>query len=227
MSKKQTAFSAKVSTPQTDDDQPVSMDDFCRYLMQPNAYFFIPCREIWPGSSVNARLPRVPVLTKSGQPKRDKNGKPITIPATKWIDENRRVEQTTWHPGLPMFITDRLAVAGGWVEKRGTIASISIARRVSCWATAAKPSRGSTTCARSIRTTPITSFAGWPTTGSIPATRSITRLVLGGAQGIGKDTLLAAGQARRRTRGIFTTSRPTHLFGPVQRLRQIGHSAGQ
>ena len=71
-------------------------------------------------TSVNARLPPVPVLTKSGQPKRDKNGKPIYISASKWIDHNRRVEQTTWHPGLPMFITDRLAVAGGWVEKRGT-----------------------------------------------------------------------------------------------------------
>jgi hypothetical protein len=121
MPKKQTAFSTKVLTPHTDDDQPVSMEDFCRYLIQPNAYFFIPCRELWPASSVNARLPRIPLLTKSGQPKRDKNGKAIRIPATKWIDDNRRVEQTTWHPGLPMFITDRLAVAGGWVEKRGTI----------------------------------------------------------------------------------------------------------
>jgi hypothetical protein len=117
--KKRSAFRVKVSAPQTDDNQPVSVEDFCRYLVQPNAYFFVPCRELWPGTSVNARLPRVPVLTKSGQPKRDKHGKPISIPATQWIDENRRVEQTTWHPGLPMFISDRLAVAGGWIEKRG------------------------------------------------------------------------------------------------------------
>jgi hypothetical protein len=121
MAKNQTAFRVKVATPQSDDNRPVSIEDFCRYLIQPNAYFFIPCRELWPGSSVNARLPRIPLLTKSGQPKRDKNGKPISIPATQWIDENRRVEQTTWHPGLPMFIADRLAVAGGWIEKRGAI----------------------------------------------------------------------------------------------------------
>jgi hypothetical protein len=121
MAKKKTAFRVKISTPQTDDNALVSVEDFCRYLIQPNAYFFIPCRELWPGSSVNARLSRIPVLMKSGQPKRDKNGKPISIAPTKWIDENRRVEQTTWHPGLPMFITDRLAVAGGWIEKRGAI----------------------------------------------------------------------------------------------------------
>jgi hypothetical protein len=118
--KKDPAFSVRISVPETDDDRPVSMEDFCRYLIQPNAYFFIPCRELWPGTSVNARLPPVPVLTKSGQPKRDTNGKPIYMSASKWIDNNRRVEQATWHPGLPMFITDRLAVAGGWVEKRGT-----------------------------------------------------------------------------------------------------------
>lgn len=106
------AFSAKISTP-VNHDQPVSKEDFCRYLVQPNAYIFIPCREIWPGSSVNARLPRIPVLTKSGQPKCDKDGKPLYMAASKWIDDNCCVEQITWHPGLPMFINDRLAVAGG------------------------------------------------------------------------------------------------------------------
>jgi hypothetical protein len=113
-------INAKVSTPQTDDDRPVTHEDFCRYLKQQNSYFFIPCREIWPGSSVNAGLPQIPVLDKAGQPKKDKNGKPVSISATQWIDDHKCVEQTTWHPGLPMFITDRLAVAGGWVKKRGT-----------------------------------------------------------------------------------------------------------
>jgi hypothetical protein len=120
MGQSNTTFQAKVSTPPTDNDQLVSKEDFCRYLKQQSAYFFVPCREIWPASSVNARLPRIPVLNKKGQPKRAKNGKTITLPATCWIDENRCVEQATWHPGLPLYINDRLAVAGGWVHKRGT-----------------------------------------------------------------------------------------------------------
>src|SRR5580693_1438587 len=95
MDQKKMPFQTKISTPLADNDQPVSIEDFCRYLIQPNAYFFIPCRELWPGSSVNTRLPRIPVLTANGQPKLDKNGKLISIPATKWIDDNRRVEQTT------------------------------------------------------------------------------------------------------------------------------------
>ena len=69
------AFDVKISTPLMEDDRPVSIEDFCRYLIQPNAYFFIPCRELWPGTSVNARLPRIPVLDKNGRPKHDKNGK--------------------------------------------------------------------------------------------------------------------------------------------------------
>jgi hypothetical protein len=120
MGKKTTAFSATVSTPPADNSNPVSKEDFCRYLKQQSAYFFIPCREIWPATSVNARLPRIPVLNKNGQPRKAKNGKFVTLPATHWIDENQCIEQATWHPGLPLFIADRLAVAGGWVHKRST-----------------------------------------------------------------------------------------------------------
>jgi hypothetical protein len=111
-------FNTTVSPPQTGDDEPVSVKDFCRYLMKADAYYFIPCRELWPGSSVNARLPRIPLLDGAGQPKLDKNGKPITIAPTVWLDEHCRVEQTTWCPGLPIFIPDRLVVAGGWINKR-------------------------------------------------------------------------------------------------------------
>ena len=38
--------------------------------MPTHVYIFTPCREMWPAPSVNARLPRVPVLNKNGQPKR-------------------------------------------------------------------------------------------------------------------------------------------------------------
>ena len=38
--------------------------------------------------------------TKHGQPKRNKNGKLVTISASTWLDQNRAVEQMTWCPGL-------------------------------------------------------------------------------------------------------------------------------
>src|SRR5262245_13629941 len=36
---------------------------------------------------------------------------------TRWLDQNRPVEQMTWCPGLPMLIPNRLVVAGGWIER--------------------------------------------------------------------------------------------------------------
>jgi hypothetical protein len=212
MSQKKTAFSAKISTPQTDNNQPVSMEDFCRYLIQPNAYFFIPCRELWPGSSVNARLPRVPVLTKSGQPKRDKNGKAMSIPATRWIDENNcRVEQTTWHPGLPMFITDRLAVAGGWVEKSGTISfnQYRAPRIALSDSSKAKPWLDHV---HKIYPDDAEHIIRWLAHHrQYPGNKVNHALVLGGPQGIGKDTLLEPAKQAIGPWNFHEIS-PTHML---------------
>ena len=82
-----------------------------------HSYIFTPCREIWAGASVNARLPRMPLLDQHGLPLRNAKGEPISIPPTLWLDKNRPVEQMTWCPGLPMLIADRLVVAGGWIER--------------------------------------------------------------------------------------------------------------
>jgi hypothetical protein len=190
MTKKKTPFNTKVSTPPSDNDRPVSADDFCRYLIQPNAYFFIPCRELWPETSVNARLPRIPILDMKGQPKRDKNGKAISIPASKWIDENHRVEQTTWHPGQPLFITDRLAVARGWVEKRETTSfnqyrapriALGDSRKAKQWLDHV----------HKIYPDDAEHIIRWLAHHrQHPGDKINHALVLGGAQGIGKDSLL-------------------------------------
>ena len=56
----------------------VTLDDFVAYMPM-HSYIFTPCREVWAGASVNARLPRVPVLDRHGQPKLDAMGKPVTL----------------------------------------------------------------------------------------------------------------------------------------------------
>jgi hypothetical protein len=109
------AFDEDVSGPCAE-GRGVTINDFVAYLPT-HVYIFTPCREIWMGASLNARLPHVPVLTKSGRPKRDANGKPVTILPTTWLDRNRAVVQMTWCPGYPMLIQDRLVVAGGWIER--------------------------------------------------------------------------------------------------------------
>jgi hypothetical protein len=95
----------------------VSLKDFYAYMLQHN-YMYAPARDLWPGSSVNARLPRVPLLDKRGNPVLNKKGEPVTISATSWLDEHRPVEQMTWAPGLPIIIKDRLISEGGWIERK-------------------------------------------------------------------------------------------------------------
>jgi Family of unknown function (DUF5906) len=59
------------------------------------------------------------LLNKAGQPILDDEGKPRQTPAAAWLDKHKPVEQMTWAPGEPITIEDRLAVEGGWVDRKG------------------------------------------------------------------------------------------------------------
>jgi hypothetical protein len=84
----------------------VKIDHFRAY-MPLHSYIFTPIGEMWPASSVNARLPPVKV------------GNSNAMPASKWLDKNRPVEQMTWAPGEPMLIPDRLVANSGWIDHGG------------------------------------------------------------------------------------------------------------
>jgi uncharacterized protein DUF5906 len=90
----------------------VTLEDFHAYMPMHN-YIFIPSREHWPTSSVNARIPPVPT------PVFDEKGEQVKLKASTWLDQNRAVEQMTWAPGLPMLIPDRLVSDGGWIIRPG------------------------------------------------------------------------------------------------------------
>jgi hypothetical protein len=90
----------------------VSTEDFYAYMPMHN-YIFIPARELWPGGSINSRIPPIRVGTDP------KTGEPIAIKASTWLDQNKPVEQMTWTPGEPMLIKDRLISEGGWIERKG------------------------------------------------------------------------------------------------------------
>ena len=98
----------------------ITIDDFVAYLPS-HVYIFTPCREVWTGVSVNSRLGKIPALTRAGKPKKNKDGDPVYISATSWLDNNRAVTQMTWCPGFPMLIPDRMVVDGGWIERDGVI----------------------------------------------------------------------------------------------------------
>jgi hypothetical protein len=135
--------------------QGISLNDFHAY-MPLHSYIYVPSREMWPVASINARIPPVAVVDAGGHPVLEKKGKQRMLPANQWLDKNKPVEQTTWAPGLPMLIRDRLISDGGWIEQRASRASTSIASRSSTRAIEPAPFRGSVTCVRSSQTTPIT-----------------------------------------------------------------------
>jgi hypothetical protein len=84
----------------------VQLADFHAYMPM-HSYIFAPSGELWPSSSINARLPVV--VGEDGSKQR---------PA-EWLDQHNAVEQMTWAPGEPQILEDRLISNGGWIERPG------------------------------------------------------------------------------------------------------------
>ena len=159
-------------------DTGLRLEDFYAYMPQ-HRYIFAPTRELWPVASVNARIPPVDV------------GAEDPIKASAWLDQHQPVEQMTWYPGEPMLIRDRLIAEGGLIARSGldSLQPLPTAHTAS-----RRSGRGRSlarSCApRSIPTTRITSFRWLAHRVQRPAEKINHALLLGGAPGIGKDTLL-------------------------------------
>ena len=76
----------------------VGFDHFYAYLKQ-HKYIFIPTGELWPVESINSCLPWI--------------GK---IRPSSWLDRNKAVEQMTWAPGEPALIQHKLMRDSGWID---------------------------------------------------------------------------------------------------------------
>ena len=83
----------------------VSLADFYAH-MPDHRYLFAPTRDLWPASSLDSRLPWIKVGDKKIKP-------------SQWLDQNAPIEQMLWAPGEPMIIKDRLIDAGGWIDLQG------------------------------------------------------------------------------------------------------------
>jgi hypothetical protein len=81
-------------------DEAVSLDDFYAYML--GGYIYLPTGDIWPAASVNARLASVGKLS-----------------AAAWLASNKAVEQITWLPGEPQIVVDKLIVTGGVIARKG------------------------------------------------------------------------------------------------------------
>jgi hypothetical protein len=155
----------------------ISLDDFYAY-MPTHTYIYAPSREFWPASSVNARV-TPPIDANLGG-----------IRASAWLDRNKPVEQMTWAPGLPFLIRDRLVSEGGWIERHGaTCFNLYLPPEV-------KPGDANKADpwiehARKVYGDDANHVISWLAHRvQYPGEKINHALVLGGSQGIGKDTLL-------------------------------------
>jgi hypothetical protein len=167
----------------------VRLEDFVAF-MQSHDYVFTPAGDFWPAARVDARLPPIPLFDKSGKPIVNDKGEQKEMRASAWLAKHAPVEQMTWAPGLPQLVRDKLIGDGGWIERKGvTVFNL-------CRPPIIKP--GDATKAG-----PWTAHVGktYPDeAGHIidflahrvqrPHEKINHGLVLGGLQGIGKDTLL-------------------------------------
>jgi hypothetical protein len=168
----------------------ISLADFFAYMPMHN-YIYAPGRAHWPGASVNSRLPAIPLLDPNGQPLLDDKGKPKLIAPTQWLDKHHPVEQMTWAPGLPMVIDDKLILDGGWTRKIG--AAVFNLYRPADSLPGGDPSEAGKWLdhVRFVYPDEAEHIFSWLAHRvQRPQEKINHALVLGGDQGIGKDTLL-------------------------------------
>jgi Family of unknown function (DUF5906) len=145
--------------------------------MPTHTYLWAPGRETWPAASVDGRV---------SWPK--EGGKPMR--PSKWLDKHQPIEQLAWHPAEPQIITDRLLQVSGWAEHKGA--------KVFNMYLPPQPPRGDASKAGPWRrhlamvypenAEHITDFLAHRV--QQPGDKCNHALVLGGAPGVGKDTVL-------------------------------------
>jgi hypothetical protein len=178
---------------------PISVSDFYAY-MPDHRYLFVPSRELWPPASVNARIAPIDVGAK----------KPMR--ASDWLDQNRPVDQMTWSPGSPLVIEGKLVSGGGWIERPGSACfNLYIPPRIG------PGDRGAAgrwlEHVRRVFPEHAEHIIRWLAHRvQRPGEKINHALVLGGAQGVGKDTIVEPVKHAVGPWNVAEIS-PSHLFG--------------
>jgi hypothetical protein len=194
------ALPEHVDAPPLVPDDDIKLEDFVAHMPTGN-FIFKPTREMWPATSVNGRLPRVFVV---GQDK--------PIAAATWIKKHAPVEQMTWSPGEPMLIKDRLISEGGWFERQGCTV-FNLYRPPTIVRGNANEAGPWLDHIRKIYPNDADHLVKWLAHRvQRPQEKINHAIVLGGAQGIGKDTLL---EPAKHAIGPWNFSEvsPQHMLG--------------
>ena len=151
------------------------LEDFIAYLPE-HRYICIPTRDFWAASSVDSRVARPAPRVKP----------------TTWLDRNRHVEQMTWCPGKPLMVENAILSDGGWIEYEG-FRIFNLYREPVVTEGDPQAAGPWLNHLRRIYPDDFEHIVRWLAHRvQHPDQKLNHALVLGGAQGIGKDTLLDA-----------------------------------
>jgi hypothetical protein len=178
----------------------ITKEDFWCYLPAGNQYIFVPIGAMWPAASVDARVPPIPFATDnsenakpaktSGKHAPRKRKKRAHIAASEWIRRNQRVDQMVWTPGEPQVILDRLASEGGWIPRTGTTCYNLYRPPILAHGDAKEAGRWLDLVHRVFGDDAEHIIRWLAQRVQRPGEKINHALVLGGSQGIGKDTIL-------------------------------------
>jgi Family of unknown function (DUF5906) len=150
----------------------VSIEDFYADMMS-GQFIYAPTGQLWPKRSVDARLSPV-----SG------------FKASDWIAANRPVEQMTWAPGEAQIVKDKLTCEGGWMDHPGaTLFNLYLPPKIVLGdATKVGPWLDHIHTIYPGDADHIVNYLAYKV--QHPEDKINHAIILGGYQGIGKDTIL-------------------------------------
>jgi hypothetical protein len=152
------------------------------------------------------------MVDASGNPVVDDEGNQKMMSAAAWLDRHKPVEQMTWAPGEPMIIRDRLISEGGWVERKDVTVFNLYRPPTIVPGNAAEAERWLDHIDKVYPDDAAHIVRYLAHRVQRPHEKINHALVLGGLQGIGKDTLL---EPAKRAVGPwnFHEVSPQHLLG--------------
>lgn len=150
------------------DDRAIAPRDFYSVLPQ-HKYLYVPTRDLWPAESIDGCLSKE---------------------IRRRLDVERAVVQMTWHPDEPLIIDGRVVADGGWVQHAG-VEVVNLYRAPASIGGDAGSAGKWRDHLRRIYPDEADHIEHWLAHRiQHPGQKINHALVLGGAQGIGKDTLL-------------------------------------
>jgi hypothetical protein len=165
------------AAPQPGAGAAASIADFHAYLPT-HEYIHVPTGEPWSAAGVNAKLSPIP----------DANGD--AMKASAWLDRFRAVDQMVWAPGQPAVIRDRLVNNGGWITHTGSHCYNRYTQPIIASGNPMKATRWVEHIHRVFPGEADHIIKWLAHRRQFPGDKINHALVIGGNQGIGKDTLL-------------------------------------